>query len=107
MTAEAGLFWGLDLIAKPAGVADYHPMDTHREQRINDLRTQIARGDYVVDPARTAHAIIGCVSALALAHAEDPTPPVRSHERRRIRGGVRGAARRCRGMTNALAAAVR
>jgi hypothetical protein len=82
-------------------------MDTHREQRINELRTQIARGDYAVDPARTADAIVRCVTALALAHADAPTPPVRSHERRRVRGGVRGAARRCRGVTTALAAAVR
>ena len=50
-------------------------MDTHREHRIQALRTSIERGDYVVVPARTADAVLGCLTAVALAQEE-----VRAHQ---------------------------
>ena len=82
-------------------------MDMYREQRIHELRTLIERGDYVVDPTGTADAVVRCVSGLALARADAQAPPPVRHDRRRIRGGVRVAARHCRGMKTALVAAVR
>lgn len=90
-------------------VVEYLPMDTHRQPRIHELRELIERGDYVVDPTRTAEAILDCVSALALAHVDGNRAPAARHERRRVCGsvriGLRGAARWCRGMKTTPAAA--
>jgi hypothetical protein len=82
-------------------------METQRQQRIQELQTLIARGEYAVDPTRIADAVVRCVSALALAHEDEratraPRPP-----RRRIRGSLRSAASRCRRSSPGVVAAAR
>jgi hypothetical protein len=82
-------------------------METHRQQRIQELQTLIASGEYVVDPARIADAVVRCVSALALAHEDERATPAIRPPRRRMRGGLRSAASRCRRSNPGVVAAAR
>lgn len=98
-------FWGLDLIANPGRGAEDLLMDTDRQQRIQELRTLIDRGDYVVDPHRIADSVVRCVSALAYGHEDSEPQPATRHRARRVRGGIRGGASRCRTPKAAVVAA--
>ncbi len=46
---------------------DLKPMDASRQQTLRELREQIQRGEYAVDSAAVADAIVGRIRGLDLA----------------------------------------
>jgi hypothetical protein len=59
-------------------------MNQHREQRLNELKAQIGRGEYVVDTSALADAIIERVWGLDVEPKPTPAPgrscpPVAEH----------------------------
>jgi anti-sigma-28 factor FlgM len=79
-------------------------MDEHREQRLQELRDQIGRGEYVVNVSAIAEAIVERVWGLDVEPRPSPEPPSGASGRSCVQvrgGGVPSDAPPC---TQALAA---
>jgi hypothetical protein len=79
-------------------------MDEHHETKLQQLREQVARGEYRVEPTLVADALIRRVQGLQAAAEPVASRPAAGHGRRRLRAAPRVAGRLPDALAEPLAA---